>query len=179
MAGDVAKAIHWVHDHAQDYGGDPNSIVVMGYSGGAHLAALVCTDDRYLKAEGLSFSIIRGCVPIDVGYYDVPKLLKDSGVEPPDSFKSYFGGTEDAQRDLSPVTHVAKGKNIPPFLILHCADRAETKRNPRGSLRSCRKPGCRSKLSRPRARRTARLTPISARPMTFRPRRCSSFWTGY
>jgi arylformamidase len=127
MAGDVAKAIRWVHDHAQDYGGNPNSIVVMGHSGGAHLAALVCTDDRYLKAEGLSFSIIKGCVPVDVGYYDVPKLLKDSGAAPPDSFKAYFGATEEAQRDLSPVAHVAKGKNIPPFLILHCADRAETK----------------------------------------------------
>ena len=28
---------------------------------------------------------------------------------------------------MSPVTHVAKGKNIPPFLILHVADRPETK----------------------------------------------------
>ena len=26
MAGDVAKAIHWVHDHAKDYGGDPSTI---------------------------------------------------------------------------------------------------------------------------------------------------------
>ena len=34
IAGDVAKAIRWVHDHAQDYRGDPNSIIVMGHSGG-------------------------------------------------------------------------------------------------------------------------------------------------
>src|SRR5262249_14761906 len=51
MAGDIAKAIRWVHDHARDYGGDPKAIFVMGHSAGAHLAALVCTDDRYLKAE--------------------------------------------------------------------------------------------------------------------------------
>ena len=38
-----------------------------------------------------------------------------------------FGETEEAQRDYSPVAHVAKGKNIPPFLILHVADRADTK----------------------------------------------------
>ncbi len=30
------------------------------------------------------------------------------------------------QRELSPVTHVARGKNIPPFLILHVADHRET-----------------------------------------------------
>jgi acetyl esterase/lipase len=32
-----------------------------------------------------------------------------------------FGDVE-KQKDLSPVTHVAKGKDIPPFLILHVAD---------------------------------------------------------
>lgn len=32
----------------------------MGHSAGTHLAGLVCTDDRYLKAEGLSLSIIKG-----------------------------------------------------------------------------------------------------------------------
>lgn len=41
----------------------------MGHSAGAHLAAMVCTDDRYLKAEGLSLSIIKGCVPVDVSVY--------------------------------------------------------------------------------------------------------------
>src|SRR5262245_23259333 len=62
MAGDVAKAIRWVHDHARDYGGDPNTLFVMGHSAGAQLAALVCTDDRYLKAEKLSLSLVKGCV---------------------------------------------------------------------------------------------------------------------
>ena len=36
MAGDVAKAIRWSHDHAKDYGGDPNTILVMGHSAGAN-----------------------------------------------------------------------------------------------------------------------------------------------
>src|SRR5262245_42015562 len=47
MTGDIAKAIRWIHDHAKDYGGDPTAIFVMGHSAGAHLAALVCTDERY------------------------------------------------------------------------------------------------------------------------------------
>ena len=34
MTGDVAKAIRWAHDHAKEYGGDPNSIFVMGHSAG-------------------------------------------------------------------------------------------------------------------------------------------------
>jgi arylformamidase len=127
MTGDVAKAIRWVHDHAREYGGDPASIFVMGHSAGAHLAALVCTDDRYLKAEGLSLSIIKGCVPIDVSAYDIPKRLKDGGTVKPATLKELFGDTEEAQRDVSPAAHIDKGKNIPSFLILHVADRPDTK----------------------------------------------------
>lgn len=72
MMGDVAKAIRWVHGHARQYGGDPSAIYVMGHSAGAHLAALVCTDNRYLKAEGLPLAILKGCVPVDVAAFDIP-----------------------------------------------------------------------------------------------------------
>jgi acetyl esterase/lipase len=126
MAGDVAKAVRWVHDHARDYGGDPNTIFVMGHSAGAQLAALVSTDERYLKAEGLSLSMVKGCVPVDGDTYDVP--LQIATVEEPraTSYRRKFGD-ESSQRNLSPITHVAKGKGIPPFLILHVADHPETK----------------------------------------------------
>src|SRR5437588_4355204 len=32
---DIAKSIHWVHDHIADYGGDPKRLLVMGHSAGA------------------------------------------------------------------------------------------------------------------------------------------------
>ncbi|MBI1903740.1 MAG: alpha/beta hydrolase [Planctomycetia bacterium] len=126
MAGDVAKAIRWTHDHARDYGGDPNTIFVMGHSAGAQLAALVCTDDSYLTAEGLSLSTINGCVPVDGDTYDVPMQIAAVEERRAGIYRQKFGD-EKSQKDLSPVTHVAKGKNIPPFLILHVADHPETK----------------------------------------------------
>ena len=127
MTGDIAKAIHWIHDHSAEYGGDGNEIFVMGHSAGAHLAALVCTDDRYLKAEGLSLGILKGCVPVDVSVYDVPKRFKELPPKSKDVFATAFGTSEEMHRELSPVAHIAKGKHIPPFLILHVADRDETK----------------------------------------------------
>lgn len=126
MTGDIAKALRWIHEHAKDHGGDPKAIFVMGHSSGAHLAALVCTDERYLKAEGLPLSIIKGCVPVDVSVYDIPRRLKDGGAAGTAMFAKTFGD-EASQRELSPITYVAKGKSIPPFLILHVADRADTK----------------------------------------------------
>ena len=45
---DVAKSLGWVHKNIAKYGGNPRQIFVMGHSAGAQLAALLCTDDRYL-----------------------------------------------------------------------------------------------------------------------------------
>jgi len=125
IAGDIAKAIRWTHDHAKDYGGDPNTIFIMGHSAGAQLAALVCTDDRYLKAAGLPLAIIKGCVPVDGDTYDLPPHIAEVEPRRADFFKRHFGD-EQSQTDLSSVKHVAQGKNIPPFLILHVADHPET-----------------------------------------------------
>ncbi len=126
MAGDVAKAIRWTHDHAGDYGGDPDTLFVMGQSAGAQLAALLCTNERYLQSEGLSLALVKGCVPVDGDTYDVPLQLQTVEQRRADIYKKKFGNA-DSQKDLSPVTHVAKGKDIPPFLILHVADHPETK----------------------------------------------------
>src|SRR3954447_5127934 len=57
---DVAKSIRWVHEDIADYGGDPKRLVIMGHSAGAQLAALICTDERYLRAEGLSLALTKG-----------------------------------------------------------------------------------------------------------------------
>jgi arylformamidase len=144
MAGDVAKAIRWVHDHSKEYGGDPNTMFVMGHSAGAQLAALVCTDDRYLKAEGLSLSIIRGCVPVDGDTYDVPMQIATVEERRAGIYRQKFGD-EKSQQDLSPVTHVAKGKNIAPFLILHVADHPETRAQSQRLAKALREAGVSAK----------------------------------
>jgi acetyl esterase/lipase len=130
IAGDVARAIRWSHDHARDYGGDPKTLFIMGHSAGAQLAALVCTDDRYLKAEKLSFAIIRGCVPVDGDTYDLPMRIatvhKSGNQKLAERDRQRFGD-EKRQKELSSVTYIARGKHIPPFLILHVADHPDTK----------------------------------------------------
>ncbi|MEX2026243.1 MAG: alpha/beta hydrolase [Pirellulaceae bacterium] len=129
MTGDVARAIRWVHDHAGEYGGDGETIFVAGHSAGAHLAALVCTDHRYLEAEGLSLSLLKGCIPVDTAAYDIRKQVESVAAAQPSRAASYRSSFGDAasQQDLSPVAHVVKDKSIPPFLILHVADRPDSK----------------------------------------------------
>jgi arylformamidase len=131
---DVAKSVRWVHDHVAEHGGDPKRLFVMGHSAGAQLAALICIDDRYLKAEGLSFAIIKGCVPVDGDTYDVPAIIETAETRcrvhglPQAKFghREKFGIDPEKHRDFSAVTHVAKDKGIPPFLILHVAEHPDT-----------------------------------------------------
>ena len=131
---DIASSVRWVHEHIAEHGGDPNRILVMGHSAGAQLAALICIDDRYLKAEGLSLAIIKGCVPVDGDTYDVPAIIETAETRqrvhglpmPRFGHRIKFGNDPAKHRDYSAVTHVAKGKGIPPFLILHVADHPDT-----------------------------------------------------
>jgi acetyl esterase/lipase len=131
---DVAKSIRWVHGHIAEYGGDPKRLLIMGHSAGAQLAALICIDDRYLKAEGLSLAIVKGCVPVDGDTYDVPAIIETAETRwrvhglPPVKFghREKFGNDPVKHRDFSAVTHVAKDKGIPPFLILHVAGNPDT-----------------------------------------------------
>jgi acetyl esterase/lipase len=127
MTQDIARAIRWTREHAADYGGAGERITVMGHSAGAHLAALVCTDESYLKGEGLTLGAVRGCVPIDVSVYDVPKRFTETGSTPTSTYAAVFGDKEETQRAVSPSHFVGADKNIPSFLILHVADRPETK----------------------------------------------------
>ena len=141
---DIAKSIRWVHDHIAEYGGDPRRLLVMGHSAGAQLAALVCTDDRYLKAEGLSLAIIKGCVPVDGDTYDVPAIIETAETRrrvhglPQATYghREKFGNDPAKHRDLSAVTHVARDKGIPPFLIMHVAEHPDTRRR-RSALPAC------------------------------------------
>ncbi len=131
---DIAKAIRWTHSHIAEYGGDPNRMLVMGHSAGAQLAALICTDDRYLKAEGITLGTIKGCVPVDGDTFDVPAIIEVAETRcrvhglplPKFGHRLKFGNDPKKHQELSAVMHVAKEKGIPPFLILHVADHPDT-----------------------------------------------------
>ena len=126
---DVAKSLGWVHKNIGRYGGDPKRIFVMGHSAGAQLAALLCIDDRYLKAEGVPFAVLKGCVPVDGDTYDVPAIVETDETrrrvhglpQAKFGYREKFGNDAAKHREFSAVTHVARGKGIPPFLLLHVA----------------------------------------------------------
>lgn len=128
QAADVAKAIRWVRDHAGEFRGSPDRLFLMGHSAGAHLAALVATDQRYLEAEGMKLGDVQGVILLDGACYDVAKQIEmgqsRGGAK---MFLTVFSDDPAKQQDASPIAHASKGKGIPAFLILYVADRQDSR----------------------------------------------------
>lgn len=131
---DVAQSLSWVQKNIAKHGGDPNRIFVGGHSAGAQLAALICIDDRYLKAEGGSLKPLKGCFPVDGDTYDIPKIISTAehrqslygGKMFTFGHRQKFGNDPEKHVDFSAVTHVAKDKGIPPFLIFYFSGNPDT-----------------------------------------------------
>lgn len=123
QATDVAAALKWVHANIRDHNGDPEKIFLLGYSAGAHIVALVGTDDSYLGAQGLELSVLKGVIALDVNSYDIPQAIFEApslGVPiSPDNLRAVFSADIAAQRAASPVTHVSAGRKYPPTLLVY------------------------------------------------------------
>lgn len=120
---DVASAIAWINKNAATYGGDGNNITIMGHSAGGHLAALVATDQSFLRAEGVAPSIIKGVITLDTGLLDLTDARPRSG--PDMLINQYTGNNLATNAKASIFSHVAPSKYIPPFLFLYATKNGE------------------------------------------------------
>jgi acetyl esterase/lipase len=114
---DVAAALAWVHSHGSELGGDVARIALLGHSAGAHLVALVSTDASFLEASALGLDSVRCVGSFDTEGYDVVAALATASAQQRAILENAFGTDPTVQANASPVTHVAPGKSIPPFLI--------------------------------------------------------------
>jgi acetyl esterase/lipase len=125
---DVKRAIAWVREHIEEYGGDPDYIAITGGSAGGHLVALAAVtpnDPAYQPGfEGADTSVAVA-VP-HYGVYDfsgstglrsaelmrdsflAPRVVKKTWAEDPDVFEA---GT--------PLLRITK--EAPDFFVLHGA----------------------------------------------------------
>lgn len=128
QAADVAAAVVWLRDHAREHGGDGGRIFLMGHSAGAHLAALVATDRRLLAGHGLEPVGLAGVVLLDGAGYDVPRQVAAARLPRlREVYRDAFGDDPQAQREASPIAHVAAGGRYPPFLLFHVGRRADSR----------------------------------------------------
>lgn len=124
QAEDVAAAIAELVRNADRLGFDPDRIILGGHSAGAHLAALVGTDPRYLAAHRLPLSTLAGIVLFDGAGYDVPAQMARGGPLLRRMYARAFGSDPAFQARVSPTLQAA-APNAARFLILHITSRPD------------------------------------------------------
>lgn len=107
---DGARAVRWVRDNAVRFGGDPDSVYLIGHSAGAHIVALLALDERYLTAAGVPLAVIKGVVGLSGPYAFHPLATR--------SVRPIFEHLADPNA-ARPITFVDGTE--PPMLLLHGA----------------------------------------------------------
>lgn len=113
---DVARALAWVHDNIDDYGGDPERIAVLGHSAGAHLVALVGTAPAFLGAHGLAPANLRCVGSFDTEGYDVPNAIATSSTDQRTLLVNAFGEDPSVWEEASPIRHA--NAQVGDFLLV-------------------------------------------------------------
>jgi acetyl esterase/lipase len=104
---DGAAAIAWVTRNIAAHGGDSGRIYLVGHSAGAHIAALLALDGRFLAAEGVDRQAIRGAVGMAGPYDFLPIREKYWGI---------FGADPRHWPETQPI-HFVDGREPPMFLL--------------------------------------------------------------
>lgn len=118
-AADVAAAVAWVRGHIATRGGDPRRIHIGGHSAGAHLAALVAADARYLRAWGFDPSGLAGQLLLDTAVYDLPSMAAAQGGALDGLYAAIFGQDPATWAAASPITYVRAGAAMPPAICMY------------------------------------------------------------
>jgi acetyl esterase/lipase len=104
---DAARAVAFARAHAAEWGADPERLVLMGHSAGAHIAAMLACDPQWLAAAGLdAHRDLAGLIGL-AGPYD---FLPIEGRV----LQAIFGGPRRAE--TQPISFVS-GHEAPALLI--------------------------------------------------------------
>ncbi|MBX3428984.1 MAG: alpha/beta hydrolase [Hyphomonadaceae bacterium] len=104
---DCAAAVRWAADHAEDYGGDPSRIVLVGHSAGAYNAMMLALDAHFLRDAGVDAANVRGAVGLAGPYDFLPFDV--------DATRNAFGRAPEP--DMTQPVHFAR-RDAPPLLLL-------------------------------------------------------------
>lgn len=114
---DLARAMAFIQQNAPAWGGDPNNIILMGHSAGAHVAALLATRNDIRRAADLQ--PWKGTILLDSASLNVPMIMQDA---PSRLHRDAFGTNPAFWRAASPTTHVSRNEG--PFLVICATERA-------------------------------------------------------
>ena len=110
---DVRSGLSWVREHAQEYGGDPARMAIVGRSSGAHLALMAGYSALVPDIRGVIS--LYGPTDLTRGYRELPR---PDPIDVRGTLEALTGGTPDSlpqvYEDASPITYASRRQ--PPTL---------------------------------------------------------------
>jgi arylformamidase len=107
QAQDVAEAVRWTQGYAEDWGGDPNKIILMGHSAGAHLVALISSRPDMVGKPW------AGTVVLDSAAMQISATMAGRH---PGFYDRAFGADPDGWAQASPMDQWTPGA-VPMMLV--------------------------------------------------------------
>ena len=104
---DAAQAVVWTRRHAQQWGGDPSRLYLVGHSSGAYIAVMLALDQEYLRQAGGSTHWLRGVVGL-AGPYDFLPFT--------DEYLKVLFGPPANYPGTQPINYARSG--APPLLLM-------------------------------------------------------------
>ena len=118
IADQLRRAVAWVYQNADQFGGNPDQLYLSGHSSGGHLAGVMLTTD-WEKEMDLPADVIKGGMCCS-GMYDLkPVRLSSRG--------DYVDFTDDMEHDMSSIRHIDK-LNAPLIVAYGSYETPEFKR---------------------------------------------------
>jgi acetyl esterase/lipase len=112
---DVANAVAWVHEHIDEFGGDPSKLALLGHSAGADIVSNVATNPEYLRDVGLQLTALTCAGPFDTEGFD--KVRSNTGATgEKEMWLSALGNAPNYEVTTSAKTYVRRGAGIPPTI---------------------------------------------------------------
>jgi acetyl esterase/lipase len=125
---DVKRAIAWIREHIEEYGGDPDYIAITGGSAGGHLTALaaVTANDPDLQP---GFEDVDTSVAVAVPHYGVYDFAGSTGLRSAEQMRDRFLAPRVVRRSWAEAPDVFEagtpllrvGKDAPDFFVIHGA----------------------------------------------------------
>lgn len=115
QAGDVADALAYIQSHAAEWGGDPERIVLIGHSAGAHLVSLLAAAPEIAQNAGAKPWL--GTIALDSAAYDVVAIMERRHF---DLYDRAFGTDQALWRAASPTLRL---KTAPTPMLLVCSSK--------------------------------------------------------
>uniref|UniRef100_A0A4E9EEU4 BD-FAE-like domain-containing protein n=1 Tax=Gibberella zeae TaxID=5518 RepID=A0A4E9EEU4_GIBZA len=115
---EVADAVAYIMSNSQALDIDPNSVVLMGHSSGAHVVSLIGTDPSYAQKARFHISHLQGVIALDGSNYNAAASIADNTGSIVTNMLHGLGSDPETLDTMSPTLNV-EGPNARGFLLLH------------------------------------------------------------